>query len=95
MCDHEFTLWCSKQRSDCNYIRWRMDRVSEQITNNTDPRLQGVSATMTARDEYLHIRGGHTRMMQSVNIKMSFVMNNNIDAIINQAVDKFKLILDR
>lgn len=95
MCDHEFTLWCSKQRSDCNYIRWRMDRVSEQITNNTDVRLQGVSATMTARDEYLHIRGGHTRMMESVNIKMSFVMSNNIEAIIDLAVDKFNYILGR
>lgn len=95
MCDHDFTLWCSKQRSDCNYIRWRMDRVAEQITNNTDARLQGVSATMTARDEYLHVRGGHTRMMQSVNIKMSFVMSNDIDAIIDLAVDKFKFILDK
>ena len=95
MCDHEFTLWCSKQRSKSNYIRWRMDRVSEQITNNTDARLQGVSATMTARDEYLHVRGGHTRMMERVNIKMSFVMNNDIDTIINQVVDEFKYILDR
>lgn len=95
MSDHEFTLWCSKQRSKSNYIRWRMDRVSEQITNNTDPRLQGVSATMTARDEYLHVRGGHTRMMESVNIKMSFVMDNDIDTIINEVVDRFKFILDR
>ena len=95
MCDHEFTSWCSKQRSESNYIRWRMDRVSEQITNNTDARLQGVSATMTARDEYLHVRGGHTRMMESVNIKMSFVMSNDIDAIINQKVDKFKFILNK
>lgn len=95
MCDHEFTLWCSKQRSECNYIRWRMDRVSEQITNNADARLQGVSATMTARDEYLHVRGGHTRMMESVNIKMSFVMDNDIDTIINEVVDEFDYILNK
>tara|TARA_R110002126_G_scaffold120171_9_gene261306 strand:- start:712 stop:930 length:219 start_codon:yes stop_codon:yes gene_type:complete len=72
-----------------------MDRVSEQITNNTDARLQRVSATATARDEYLHVRGGHTRNMETVNIKMFFVMSNDIDAIINQVVDRFKFILDK
>lgn len=84
-CDHEFTLWCSKQRSESEYIRWRMDRVSAQVKS----MMTGVHATMTARDEHLYVHGGHTRNMESITLPRRFIMDNDINAIVDKVILEF------